>query len=144
MGILSDSQGKVKKIPFGQRRSGGSFGKKKVSIKARSKKVIKEKIESNPFYEWIHGSGQVCVVCGCEDITIHHITDLKKIDSKRREWDRVVVLCKAHHQGDSMYAYNGDAIHKLSKEEFYRRIMSFEELMVHSDNIYKEYLEYNI
>ena len=141
MGILSDSLDKKKELGFGLRKGRGTFGQKKSKIKPRSKKVSLEKKISNPFYEWIHGSGQVCVVCGCGDIDVHHITDLQKIDGKRREWDRVVVLCKAHHKGDSVYADNSDAIHVLSKEEFYRRIMSFEKLMVCSDNIYKEYKE---
>lgn len=140
---LKKNKDPTEKIPWGMRKSKGGFGTKKYHLKKRSDKTQSEKIEkSNPFYDWIHNSGQVCAVCGCSDIDIHHITDLKNIKGKRRSWDRVIVLCKAHHKGDSLYHYNGNAIHVLSKERFYATVMSFEEMMRHSDSIYEEYLNY--
>lgn len=143
MGIKSKALGTEKKPSFGKRPSRGGFGTKKYHLKKRSKKVQKEKTEkSNPFYEWVHNSGQVCAVCGCTNIDFHHITDVQKIDGKRREWDRGIVLCKAHHKGDSVYADNSKAIHILSKEEWYATVMSFEEMMRHSDSLYERYLEY--
>lgn len=135
MGIFSKANTKGDKIPFGKRKNRGAFGTKKSSVKPRSKKVAKEKNElSNDYYNYLHNSNQKCVVCGSNSIEIHHITDIKRISGKRREWNRVVTLCPEHHKN------NKDAIHILSKNEFYDRIMSFEKLMEYSRGLYQEYL----
>ena len=114
-----------------------SFGKKVKFMSKNSKKVNFEKSElSNNYYEYLHNSNQKCIVCGDISIEIHHITDIKKIPGKRREWNRVVTLCPNHHKNGK------DGIHILSKDEFYDRVMSFEELMENSDRLYQEYLEF--
>lgn len=121
---------KVKKV--------STFGKKKSCLKKKSKKVTLEKVElSNDYYNYLHNSNQKCVICGCISIEIHHITDIKTLPNEpRRVWNRVVTLCPAHHKNSK------DAIHILSKKEFYSRVMSFEKLMENSDRLYKEYLEF--
>lgn len=112
-----------------------TFGKKNSSLKKRSKKMNSEKNDlSNDYYEYLHNSNQKCVVCGDISIEIHHITDIKRIEGKRREWNRVVTLCPYHHK-------NGlDGIHILPKKEFYDRVMSLEELIKKSLELYQEYL----
>lgn len=114
-----------------------TFGKKKSCLKKRSKKTQIEKEDlSNDYYDYLHNSGQKCVVCGSSSIEIHHITDIKRIpDELRRVWNRVITLCPEHHK-------NGKhGIHILSKDEFYSRVMSFKELMEKSLELYQEYLE---
>lgn len=107
-------------------------------MKKNSKKTKIEKVElSNDYYEYLHNSNQRCVICGDTSIEIHHITDIKRIPSEpRRVWNRVVTLCPSHHKNGK------DGIHILSKEEFYIKVMSFEELMNNSQLLYKEYLKF--
>lgn len=137
MGIFSQANKKEeKKLPFGTRKSKGAFGSKKSKVKARSSKMSKEKDElSNDYYSYLHSSNQKCVVCGSNSIEIHHITDIKRIPGKRRVWNRVITLCPEHHKNSK------EAIHALSKDAFYDKIMSFEKLMEHSDRLYCEYLD---
>lgn len=137
MGIFSQANNKVKeKPPFNKRKSKGAFGKKKARVKPRSQKLKKEKDNlSNDYYKYLHSSGQKCVICGCDCIEIHHITDIKRLkDEPRRVWNRVVTLCPEHHKNGK----NG--IHILSKDEFYDEVISFSKLMKHSDRLYHEYL----
>lgn len=111
------------------------FGKKKHSLKKRSKKITSEKNDlSNDYYKYLHESNQTCIICGSNCIEIHHITDIKRIPGKRREWNRVVALCPEHHKNGK------DGIHILSKEEFYDKVMSLEKLLENSDRLYQEYL----
>ena len=114
-----------------------TFGKKKSCLKKRSKKTQIEKEDlSNDYYDYLHNSGQKCVVCGSSSIEIHHITDIKRIPYEpRRVWNRVITLCPEHHKNCK------DGIHILSKDEFYSRVMSFEKLTKKSLDLYQEYLE---
>jgi len=138
MGAFSKANGLEKeKVPFGQKKSKGSFGTKPSRIKPRSKKMIAEKLDSNPYNSYLHNSGQVCIVCGYHKIEVHHITDIKRIKGKRRCWKRAVTLCDEHHN-----RFNSKvSIHALS-DRFYDEIMSFEKLMWHSDRLWNEYQEY--
>lgn len=113
-----------------------TFGKKKSCLKKRSKKTkVEKEYLSNDYYEYLHNSNQKCVVCESSLIEIHHITDIKRIPNEpRRAWNRVVTLCPTHHKNGK----NG--IHILSKDEFYNRVMSFEELIKKSFELYQEYL----
>ena len=138
MGIFSDANKKPSNKPkFGQRPNNGNFGKKKKTISKRSKKFSDEKNTlSNNYYKYLHNSNQKCVICGSNIVEIHHITDLKKLPNlPRRSWNRVVTLCPDHHR------LGLKAIHKLSKDEFYTKVMSFEKLMEASNNLYQNYLK---
>lgn len=135
-GNLYSKEQQLKKV---KEKKVSSFGKKRSSIKPRSKKNKVEKVQlSNDYYHYLHSSYQKCVVCGSSFIEIHHITDIKRIpDEPRRVWNRVITLCPEHHK-------NGiGGIHILSKDEFYNRVMSFEELMEKSFDLYQEYLRSN-
>jgi 5-methylcytosine-specific restriction endonuclease McrA len=115
-----------------------TFGKKKSSIKRRSQKMRVEKENlSNLYYEYLHTSNQKCAVCGGSCDAIHHITDIKRIKGKRRVWNRVVTLCNKHHDN-----YSNESIHVLSREKFYDKIMSLEDLLSHSKRLFLQYLEY--
>lgn len=128
---------KKEQLKKNKKENVSTFGKKKSCLKKKSKKVSLEKVElSNDYYEYLHNSNQRCVVCGDVSIEIHHITDIKRIPGKRREWNRVVTLCPNHHKNGK------DGIHILSKDEFYSRVMSFEKLMENSNRLYQEYLEF--
>lgn len=119
---------KIKKV--------STFGKKRSSLKKRSIKVIKEKSDfSNDYYKYLHNSNQKCVVCGGNCDAIHHLTDIKRIPGKRREWNRVVTLCNNHHDN-----YSNESIHVLSREDFYDKIMSLDDLLKNSKLLYLEYL----
>lgn len=113
-----------------------TFGKKRSRVKPRSDKMKKVKLESNPYNSFLHNSGQVCCVCGCPDIVVHHPTDLKRLKGlPRRDWKRAITLCNKHHDN-----YSKVSIHVMSHEEFYEKVMSFETIMFHCDRLYKEYL----
>lgn len=127
--------GKNQQLTWNKEKKVSAFGKKKSSLKKRSKKMSSEKNDlSNDYYTYLHESNQKCVVCGNNSIEIHHITDIKRISGKRREWNRVITLCPEHHKNGK------DGIHILSKDEFYDRVMSFEKLMEKSLDLYREYL----
>jgi hypothetical protein len=94
-----------------------------------------EVFDHKDYFSWIHKNNKCCAVCGHHAIEIHHITDIHRIEGKRRDHKRVVPLCKVHHK-DSKYA-----IHVMSKEEFYINIMDLDELLIHSKRLYREYME---
>jgi hypothetical protein len=109
---------------------------KKNRIKETSKGSFgKPKSKSKEVKDYFHSSDKKCVVCGASNIELHHLTDISRINGKRRCDFRIVILCVEHHRTGK------DAIHRLSKYDFYTNVLSFEKLIKHSKEIHNEFKE---
>lgn len=106
-----------------------------ITKEQQTRKHKEPEFNGKDYFRWIHSNNKCCVICGRSDIEIHHITSIKEIEGKRRDDKRVVCICVSHHR------IGKQAIHTLSKEDFYRDVMSLEDLLKHSRELYIEYLE---
>lgn len=62
----------------------------------QKKHPLKPKPYKNKAYlEWLHNQGLTCMICGSEQIEIHHIDQ----GAKGRADNRTVPLCAEHHRG---------------------------------------------
>ena len=114
------------------------FGKKRQTIKKRS---VKNKIkpEEKKYYSWLQEQDLNCVACGKKNgIEFHHITDIKRIAGARRDNSRLIPLC-----GVTCHRLGKDAIHVLSKEEYYSRIKSLKDLLEEAKKIHDKFLQEN-
>ena len=107
---------------------------KKDQLKWNKTKPFKHK----EYFKYLHNSNQSCIICGNNHIEIHHVTDLKNIQGKRRDHKRVITLCPTHHRLGSF------AIHVMSKEDFYNNVMDLDTLLFHSNRLLQEYEELRI
>ena len=62
----------------------------------QKKAPLKQRPYKNKFYlKWLHNKGLECLVCGVQQIELHHIDQ----GAKGRADNRVVPLCPEHHRG---------------------------------------------
>ncbi len=126
MGLLSDSLGKKKELPFGQRPSKGSFSKKKSRMKV--KRVTND--SELEYLNWAKNQDLRCMVCGSGDFQLHH---LKRSSSDKKNHFMVIPLCLEHHIGKEMSPHG-------AKKIFFE-VYSWEWQVRYSKNLHKNYKE---
>lgn len=92
--------------------------------------------EDREYLNWLNENrgAYPCFVCGRRSgIEYHHITDIHRIEGKRREHKRVVPLCFMCHR------VGKNAIHNMSKMKFYSEVKSLEELLNRADELYEDF-----
>jgi len=108
--------------------------KKEQLFKNKKPKITKQEKE---YLDWLHEECYArCFVCGISsNIEMHHVTDINRLNGKRRVHSRLVPLCISCHRTGK------NAIHVLSKEYYYENIKSLDELIQESKRLYQLFLE---
>lgn len=112
-----------------------TFGKSKNFIKKRSLKN-RTKPNEKKYLNWLQEQDYSCLACDKKNgIEFHHVTDIKRIEGKRRSNNRLIPLC-----GVECHRLGKKAIHVMPKEEYYETIVSLEDMLTSAENIYSDFL----
>lgn len=82
------------KVPFGKRKSFGSFGKKRKAINKKSKKNLATN-EDKKYLQWFKEQGFSCLICGNYETESHHV---KEFSSDKKNHKELLPLCLEHHR----------------------------------------------
>jgi hypothetical protein len=86
------------------------------------------------YFKYLHESYLCCAVCRNPNIELHHITDINEIPNEpRRDHKRVISLCPEHHR------LGKNAIHIMSKDNFYKKVMPLHKMLEFSKNLFNRY-----
>lgn len=93
----------------------------------QKKAPLKEKPYKNKAYlSWLHNQSLTCLVCGAQQIELHHLDQ----GAKGRADNRVVPLCPEHHRGK----HSPHGAEKRAFEDMYMDDMEYE-----AEKLFKEF-----